>query len=386
MGLPFSLALRGRHAADARGAAAWQAAVAVLREADRVFSTYRTDSVVSRLGRGEITLADCSGDVAAQVAEVLALGAAAERDVRRRLRRPPRRGPRPVRGRQGLGRRARRGAPARPARHRLLPVRRRRRHLPHARPGRPAVADRDRGPARHRAARRVVPVHTGAVATSGTARRGAHIVDARTGLPSDRHRLGHGRRRLPRRGRRRRHRRLRARPRRRALAARPGTHRARRPRRRDDHGRRLGSVTMERELSADGSTNGLFAARSAKPEFLSTGLDHRARPHRGDGLAEPRTGRRGRSGRGGRSPGARSSRLRARSRARSWSTRTATRPRGRRGGVGHRLHSVMRPLLVRSPAAHRVSARPSVRAWWRAPRRRRSGLAACFPAAARWQP
>jgi thiamine biosynthesis lipoprotein len=27
----------------------------------------------------------------------------------------------------------------------------------------------------------VVPVHTGAVATSGTARRGAHIVDARTG-------------------------------------------------------------------------------------------------------------------------------------------------------------------------------------------------------------
>ena len=29
----------------------------------------------------------------------------------------------------------------------------------------------------------VVPVHTGAVATSGTARRGAHILDARTGRP-----------------------------------------------------------------------------------------------------------------------------------------------------------------------------------------------------------
>jgi len=29
----------------------------------------------------------------------------------------------------------------------------------------------------------VVPVHTGAVATSGTAHRGAHLVDARTGRP-----------------------------------------------------------------------------------------------------------------------------------------------------------------------------------------------------------
>ena len=39
----------------------------------------------------------------------------------------------------------------------------------------------------------VVPVRTGAVATSGTAHRGDHLVDARTGRPP-RRRLGHGRR------------------------------------------------------------------------------------------------------------------------------------------------------------------------------------------------
>src|SRR4029078_12017318 len=43
---------------------------------DRVCSTSRAASAISRLGRGEITLADCPP----QVAEVLALGEAAERD------------------------------------------------------------------------------------------------------------------------------------------------------------------------------------------------------------------------------------------------------------------------------------------------------------------
>ena len=75
MGMPISLALRGRHAGDRYGEVAWARALAVLREADRVFSTYRADSFVSRLGRGEITVADCP----AEVGEVLAL------EVRRRL-------------------------------------------------------------------------------------------------------------------------------------------------------------------------------------------------------------------------------------------------------------------------------------------------------------
>ena len=41
MGMPISLALRGRHAHDDRGEAAWQAALEILHEADRMFSTYR---------------------------------------------------------------------------------------------------------------------------------------------------------------------------------------------------------------------------------------------------------------------------------------------------------------------------------------------------------
>jgi thiamine biosynthesis lipoprotein len=70
MGVPVSLALRGRHAADRYGEAAWARALAVLHEADRVFSTFREDSLVSRLGRGELALADCP----VVVTEVLALG------------------------------------------------------------------------------------------------------------------------------------------------------------------------------------------------------------------------------------------------------------------------------------------------------------------------
>ncbi len=70
MGMPVSLALRGRHTDDAPARTAWRACVDELFEVDRVFSTYRADSVVSRLGAGQITLADCPPEVL----EVLALG------------------------------------------------------------------------------------------------------------------------------------------------------------------------------------------------------------------------------------------------------------------------------------------------------------------------
>lgn len=86
MGMPISLALRGRHAADRYGEAAWRRALVVLHEADRMFSTYRDDSFVSRLDRDEITVADCPPEVA----EVLVLGELAQVqsggafDVRRR--------------------------------------------------------------------------------------------------------------------------------------------------------------------------------------------------------------------------------------------------------------------------------------------------------------
>jgi thiamine biosynthesis lipoprotein len=182
MGMPVSLALRGRHAADAVGAAAWAEAVAVLREVDRVFSTYRPDSVVSRLGRGELDLADCPPEVA----EVLGLGALAEQQsggafaVRRA-------GPdgEVVLDPSGVVKGwavERAAAPLRALAEtdvclsaggdllcRTLD--------PAGAPWRIGIED-PRDPRRVLA---VVPVTTGAVATSGTAHRGAHLVDARTG-------------------------------------------------------------------------------------------------------------------------------------------------------------------------------------------------------------
>jgi len=180
MGLPISLALRGRHAGDERGAAAWAAALDVLRAADRVFSPFRADSAISRLGRAEVALADCPPEVA----EVLALGEVARRDsggafdVRRGEVLDP----------SGVvkGWAAERAA----ARLRELPGTdfclsaggdiACRTLDPDAPPWRIGVED-PRDPARLVA---VIPVRTGAVATSGTARRGAHIVDARTGRPA----------------------------------------------------------------------------------------------------------------------------------------------------------------------------------------------------------
>jgi thiamine biosynthesis lipoprotein len=63
MGMPISLALRGRHTQDASARSTWNAVVDELREVDRVFSTYRPDSFISRLGRDEIGLADCPPEV-----------------------------------------------------------------------------------------------------------------------------------------------------------------------------------------------------------------------------------------------------------------------------------------------------------------------------------
>ena len=73
MGMPVSLALRGRHADTRSGRRAWSQVVDNLRQVDRIFSTYRPDSTISRLGRGELTENDCPPDVQ----EVLDLGRAA---------------------------------------------------------------------------------------------------------------------------------------------------------------------------------------------------------------------------------------------------------------------------------------------------------------------
>jgi thiamine biosynthesis lipoprotein len=69
MGLPISLALRGAHVDDEPAGEAWRRCLEQLRDVDRVFSTYQPDSYISRLGAGTIALADCPDEVH----EVLAL-------------------------------------------------------------------------------------------------------------------------------------------------------------------------------------------------------------------------------------------------------------------------------------------------------------------------
>lgn len=182
MGMPISLALRGRHATDTRGRAAWSDAVSVLRSADRVFSTYRPDSAVSRLGRGEVSLEECPPEVA----EVLALGDLAERQSGGafRVRRAGADGV-DVLDPSGVVKGWAAERAAQPLRAlgetdfclsaggdlvcRTLE--------PGTAPWRIGIED-PRDPRRLVA---VVPVRTGAVATSGTVHRGAHLVDARTG-------------------------------------------------------------------------------------------------------------------------------------------------------------------------------------------------------------
>ncbi|MGW1725165.1 FAD:protein FMN transferase [Streptomyces sp. NPDC002306] len=73
MGTVFSFDVRGGEPGAVRGAL--DEAVAALHRADEVFSTYRDDSQVSRLARGELSVEEC----APEVAEVLELGAEAER-------------------------------------------------------------------------------------------------------------------------------------------------------------------------------------------------------------------------------------------------------------------------------------------------------------------
>ncbi|MEU0224966.1 FAD:protein FMN transferase [Streptomyces sp. NPDC006284] len=178
MGTVFSFDVRGGEPAAVR--AALDAAVAGLHRVDEVFSTYRADSQVSRLARGELTVGAC----VPEVAEVLELAVEAERvsdgwfstSYRGRL------DPTGIVKGWAVERAARRiaaagatgvnvngggdvqvlGAPGA------------------GRPWRVGVAD----PLRPGGLAAVVSAAAAAelaVATSGTAERGAHIVDPRTG-------------------------------------------------------------------------------------------------------------------------------------------------------------------------------------------------------------
>lgn len=68
MGLPVSLLARGSAARSPQADQAAQHLYAELHEADRVFSLYRPDSTLSRLSRGELRLVDAGEDVGAVAA------------------------------------------------------------------------------------------------------------------------------------------------------------------------------------------------------------------------------------------------------------------------------------------------------------------------------
>lgn len=182
MGMPISLALRGRHADDRYGDAAWARALATLHEADRVFSTYRPDSHVCRLDRGEVTVADCPPEVG----EVLALGelARVQSGGAFDVRRPDATG-RAVLDPSGVVK----GWAVQRAAHAFDALADTDFCLSAGGDMVCRVTDRDRPEWRigiedpHDPSRlvAVVPLRNGALATSALTHRGAHIVDARTG-------------------------------------------------------------------------------------------------------------------------------------------------------------------------------------------------------------
>lgn len=186
MGMPISLALRGRYADTADGYRAWAAVIQQLQQVDRMFSTYRDDSVINRLDRGELKVQQCPREVI----EVLELGRQAE---------------------QQSGGAFSIHLPAKDGRRRLDPsgvvkgwaVQRVSAILA-------ALDDTDfclsaggdmvchttdierpdwrigiEHPLRPGSMIAVVPIRNGAIATSGTAHRGQHLIDARTGRPAE---------------------------------------------------------------------------------------------------------------------------------------------------------------------------------------------------------
>lgn len=169
MGMPVSLAVRGDACDDA-----WAAVMDDLRWADEGFSTYKPESYVSRLARGEIAVQDCPPEVA----EVLELGVLAEQvsEGAFSIRRPELDPSGVVKG-WAVERAARQLA----GREFCLSA------------GGDLICHSDDEPWRigiehpHDPTRLIatVPVRSGAVATSGFAHRGVHVVDARTGVAPD---------------------------------------------------------------------------------------------------------------------------------------------------------------------------------------------------------
>lgn len=75
MGLPVTLAVRGRSAGTDTAARVWRDVMGELRRIDALFSTYRPESAISRIGRGEIGIEGGPDELV----EVLELADAARR-------------------------------------------------------------------------------------------------------------------------------------------------------------------------------------------------------------------------------------------------------------------------------------------------------------------
>jgi FAD:protein FMN transferase len=166
MGIPIAIDVRDPHPVDVEPAFAW------LREVDAIFSTYREDSEISRLDRGELTLADCRPEVDEVLGECLRLerltgGAFSARPA----------------GRLDPSGYVKGWAVAEAARRLEA-----QRFCINAggdivARGRPAWRIGIRHPEQHDRQAAVLAVEDVAVATSGEYEQGAHIVDPRTGRP-----------------------------------------------------------------------------------------------------------------------------------------------------------------------------------------------------------
>ncbi|MBF4162783.1 FAD:protein FMN transferase [Nocardioides sp. CBS4Y-1] len=182
MGMPVSVALRGRHADDDLGRGAWAEAIAALRDVDRVFSTYRPDSTVSRLADGDLALDDCPPEVreVLDIAERASAASGGAFDVRATGRLDP----------SGVVKGWAVERAARPLLHlddtdvclsaggdmvcRVASLDRPAWRVGIEDPRAPGAAGRLIG---------TVSVRDGAVATSGSTHRGQHVVHARSGKP-----------------------------------------------------------------------------------------------------------------------------------------------------------------------------------------------------------
>ena len=182
MGMPFSLALRGRHTTSRLAIEAWEAVLTDLRRMDAIFSPYRPESWVSRYNRGEVRREDAPQPVR----EVWAIGELAAEESGGAFS--------ILLGKPGTTRRldpsgvVKGWAAERAAEHL-----RRLHDTDFALSAGGDIACRTLDPAAspwrigvenpHQPSRlvAVVPVRSGGVATSGHAHRGAHVIDARTG-------------------------------------------------------------------------------------------------------------------------------------------------------------------------------------------------------------